>query len=170
MNIFLLGYMGSGKTTIGKRLARYCNLTFVDMDTLFEFTYKLTISDFFEKYNEQAFRIIESKLLIEVSIRDNQIIATGGGTPCFYENMNMILTSGKSIYLKASPIVLTRRILSNQTKRPLVSGLDETQLLAKIIKQLTEREQFYSKADYTIDTETLNFTDLEQLINSIVKD
>jgi shikimate kinase len=66
--------------------------------------------------------------------------------------------------------VLTRRILSNQTKRPLVSGLDETQLLAKIKKQLTEREQFYSKANYTIDTETLNFTDLEQLINSIVKD
>jgi len=151
MRIYLVGYMASGKTWLGQELALANGLEFVDIDDLFENRYRITISDFFDKYGEELFRKLEHEILEGTLEFDNVVIATGGGTPCFYNNMDSILSFGKSVYLRMDLTELINRIQTIKKKRPLLMNLESSGLKDFVRDQLQEREQFYLKADWVFD-------------------
>jgi shikimate kinase len=148
--IFLIGYMGSGKTTIGKLLAKQLGFTFLDMDAYIEEKYFKTISQIFATHGETYFREIERKCLHEVALFENTVIATGGGTPCFYDNMEVMNTAGTTVYLKYSAEELANRLSSAANKRPLIAEKKGDELLEFISKTLLTREVFYNKAQHLI--------------------
>jgi len=164
MNIYLIGYMGSGKTTVGQRLAKLMDYTFVDVDQLFEEQYRLSISDFFEKYDEAAFRQIEKDLIAEVSIGSHQIISTGGGAPCFFDNLEVMKKSGLVVYIQMAVKSLADRLSNAKRVRPILKDLSGEDLNAFIEKQLTEREVFYKQATITVKGESIN---MDALVDSI---
>ena len=153
MKIFLIGFMGSGKTSIGKRLAEKLAFNFVDTDRFIEMQQGLTVAEIFSKFGESAFREMEHKLLLDLQKCKSAVISTGGGTPCHNENMKMMLACGIVIYLKTSPENLTQRLIRSQNERPLIKGKSETELLQYIIEKLTEREQYYNCADIVVENE-----------------
>jgi shikimate kinase len=161
MKIYLIGYMGSGKTRFGKSLSVRTGYPFIDLDALFEERYKITVFDFFEKYNEESFRKIERELLLETLTYPDSIIATGGGTPCFFDNMEVIKKNGISIYLKLELIALVNRLASVRKKRPLLKDKSPEELETFIRQQIAEREVFYCQADYTVH---VGKNDLETVI------
>lgn len=151
MLIYIVGYMGSGKTTFGKKLASALNYHFFDTDKMLETNYKTTIGNLFKKYGEHNFRIIETKILKETFCKKNSVISTGGGLPCFEDNMILINKNGKSIYLKRSIEVLFKTLKSSQAKtRPLLEDLKENELFEFISKHLALREEYYNLSNYTI--------------------
>lgn len=150
MRIFLVGFMGSGKTTMGKRLARYLDYKFVDLDKFLEEKAGMTINDFFKIHGETAFREFEKNILREGNFDDHTVIATGGGAPCFFDNIDWMNGNGMTVYLKMPPAGLVNR-LKNATDRPLISGLNEPELLEFITNKLKEREPFYEKARLVVN-------------------
>jgi len=164
MRIYLLGYMGSGKSTVGRQLARILNFKHTDLDVLFEEEYKIAIFDFFEKYDEDAFRVIEHKLLKKTFDLENCVISTGGGTPCFFNNISLINQHGISVYIKMHPKSLFNRLLNSKRTRPLTSGLDEVGLMTSIEEKLAEREKFYEQAQITIKGEDIDVPALAEII------
>ena len=156
--------MGSGKSRTGGELAVKMDWRFTDMDDLFEEKYRITVLDFFEKYDENSFRNIERKLLHETILEDNMIIATGGGTPCFFDNMDFINNNGTSIYLKPDISLLVNRLRIVRKKRPLLKNVKLENLVDYIRQQLAERELFYSKAHFTIEGSNIS---AENIINLI---
>ncbi len=167
MHLFIIGYMGSGKTTLGKRIAHAFGMPFIDLDYYFEASFRTSIPLFFERYGEPAFREIERQLLIEVSTRvDHSIVSTGGGTPCHFENLQLMKQRGRVVYLKLSAAMLASRLYHSplRYKRPILKGLDKEQMLRKIQDQLLEREKFYNQADLIIETKHLNTTELLEII------
>jgi shikimate kinase len=148
--IFLIGYMGSGKTTIGKLLAKHHGFTFIDMDVYIEKKYFKSISQIFATHGEEHFREIERKCLHEVAMFENTVIATGGGTPCFYDNIDIMNEAGITVYLKYSAEELTLRLSSATHKRPLIAEKNADELLEFISKTLLAREAFYSQAQHVI--------------------
>ena len=164
--IFLVGFPGSGKSTIAKKIANRINYQLIDLDYLFESKYKLTIPEFFKKYGEEVFRKSEHLLLKEVIQQEHVVISTGGGTPCFYGNMDIILNCGLSIYIKLSPVSLLDRLTNSKRVRPLVHNKTPEQIKQFIEEQLPYREKFYSKADLVIKGESIEF---ESLLSQILK-
>ena len=138
--IFLIGYMGVGKTTLGKALADRTGLSFIDLDLFIEGRYRKTIRQIFEAEGEEAFREIERKALHEVAEFEDIILSTGGGTP---------------VYLKASPEALTERIALGKQSRPTVRHLDDEALHAFVRKALTHRSPYYERAHHAFDVERL---------------
>lgn len=151
MRIFLIGYMGCGKSTIGRRLAASMNLSFVDLDTFIESRNFRSIPEIFEKEGEDGFRELEHKALVELSDYEDVVVATGGGAPCFFNNMEIIKNSGVSVYLNGTPRVLAERLLKSRTERPLIKGKSEPELIAFIDESLTKRSKWYNQADIIID-------------------
>lgn len=149
--IYLVGYMGSGKTTTGRQLAALLNYHFIDLDKLIETTYKTSIPLLFKKYDEHAFRLIEQKMLQETKTYSQTIISTGGGAPCFFDNMDFINQWGISIYLKLSTEALFERLIKAQKNRPLIKNVEEHDLHDHIQKTLKERELYYLKAHIVIN-------------------
>ena len=151
--IFMIGYMGSGKTTIGKRLAKLLSLSFVDLDAYIENKYRKTISALFAEKGEEGFRKIENRSLQEVAAFEDVIISTGGGTPCFFNNMEIMNGTGLTIYLQAHPEDLADHLLDSKTVRPLIAGKSREQLIPFITEHLEQREYYYRKAQviYPID-------------------
>jgi shikimate kinase len=166
MRIFLVGYMGSGKTRTGKLLAKAMNYGFMDMDELFEERYRITIQDFFRKYDEEAFRKLEHQLLSETILSDNVVYSMGGGTPCFYDNMEMLKQYGLTVYIKMPAPALFRRLKESKKQRPVLHRLDSDDLLLHIQSQLAARDPFYSKAELTVDGINLNIIELAQMIRN----
>jgi shikimate kinase len=164
MNIYLIGYMGCGKSTVGKNLARRLSLQHIDLDEFFEKSYKISITDFFKKYDETAFRSAESLLLEKTSELKNHIISTGGGTPCFNNNIDFINENGFSIYLKMAPKSLFDRLKVAKRPRPLIQNLSYDQLIEKIISDLHKREVFYNRANLTVKGENVDLDALEKHI------
>lgn len=156
--IFLLGYMGSGKTTIGKSIAENLNIPFLDLDNLIEEKQQKTISDIFDTLGEKQFREIEHNLLNEVINLKDCIISTGGGTPCFFDNIEKMNKKGKTIFLDVSINELTHRLYYKGNKRPLLQGKTKEQLHDFIVKTLAEREQFYLQAKIRISADDTNAT------------
>ncbi len=113
--------MGSGKTTVGKQLAKKFDFTFVDIDNYIELKYKTSINDFFSKFGENKFREIEKEELENISTKKNIVVATGGGTPCFFNNIDIINKTGTSIYIKLSPEMLLSRLKNAKENRPLIN-------------------------------------------------
>jgi shikimate kinase len=162
MLIYLIGYMGSGKTTIGPRLAHGLGFQFLDLDVYIEERYKLSIKDFFQKYGEEKFRKIENQSLIETFKLRNHVISTGGGTACFYNNLNLINQHGVSVYLKLTPEILAHRLKNSRKPRPLVKDCEPSEFKIQIAEHLKLREPFYQQATYIVDA---NRTDFGYLVN-----
>lgn len=151
MKYYLVGYMYSGKSTFGRKLAEEKALEFLDLDRAFEERYHYTVPRFFATFGEQAFRQLETQLLHTTAALDNIVIATGGGTPCHSGNMDFILAQGTAIYLRMSVDDLVARALRSRNPRPLMQGLSEADMRAKISAQLKEREEVYLRAPVILD-------------------
>jgi shikimate kinase len=143
--------MGCGKSTIGRGLAKNMGLDFIDLDSYIESPNFKTIPEIFAQEGEDAFRRAEQKALHEVTEFDNLVVATGGGAPCFFDNMEVIKRSGKSVYLNGSPRILAARLLKSKTERPLIKGKSESELVAFIDETLARRSVWYKQADVVLD-------------------
>jgi len=170
MRIFLTGYMGSGKSTLGKRLANKLGITFIDLDEYFEQKFRTSISLFFERFGEDSFRKLEHEVLKEVIDKHTDVvISTGGGTPCFFNNLELMNEQGVTVYLKLPPAALASRLSNSpfRYRRPKLKGLDKIALLETVTSHLKERELFYSQSKLTIDVLGMK---LEEIINKIAAD
>jgi shikimate kinase len=157
--------MGSGKTTYGKELAEELGYDFFDLDEAIEKKAGKSIVDIFEKEGEGAFRTLESETLHETEkLDDNTVIATGGGTPCFHDNMEWMNKNGKTIYLKLFETELQRRLADQIHERPLLKELTEETLLDFIYKTLRERASFYHQANVVIDQLNMPAAELAKLL------
>ena len=143
--------MGSGKSTVGRGLAGALNLEFIDMDDYIEKRNFKSIPQIFAEDGEDTFRKLEQKALLELSEFENIIIATGGGAPCFFDNMEVIKKTGKSIYLNGSPRILANRLKQSKVERPLIKGKTYDELVAFIDETLIKREKWYKQADVVLD-------------------
>lgn len=167
--IFLVGFMGSGKTTLSKKLANHLGLDYVDLDHLIVQHIGMSIPAYFEKYGEQKFREVESELL-KAQGGVWAVISTGGGSPCFFDNMQWILENGLAIYLQLTPKALYNRLQqSNIAARPALKGLQDEALLRFIEDKLREREPFYKQAHIHIDQLNTSLDAIEQAIKSFKK-
>ena len=154
--IFLVGYMGSGKTTTGNRLSKKYGLDFIDLDHYIESRYFKTVSQLFQEKGETGFREIERDVLREVADFENVIISTGGGTACFFNNMELMNQKGETVYLKASASDLSAYLCAASKDRPLLAKKNKEELLNFISEMLKKREPFYSQAKYTINARDMS--------------
>ncbi len=154
--IILIGYMGAGKTTIGKALSKELGIIFYDLDWYIESRMRKTVSEIFVERGEEGFRKIEYNMLHEVAEFEDVIISCGGGTPWFFDNMDYLNQQGKTVYLKAEPEVLYKHLLMAKVERPLLKGKSKEELLKFIKEQLEKREPFYTKARYTLDVSLMD--------------
>ena len=155
MKVILIGYMGAGKTTIGKALAQQMGLNFCDLDWYIEEQNGTTISQIFAQEGEVAFREKERQALHEVIQQDDIVLAVGGGTPCFYDNIDFMNQQAHTIYLKAMPETLKAHIRMGASKRPLVDGKTDEELTEFITSSLKKREPYYQKATDTVTIKTI---------------
>ena len=149
--IVLIGYMGSGKTTVGKALAKEIGLPFYDLDWYIESRMRKKVSQIFAERGEEGFRQIERNMLHEVAEFEDVVISCGGGTPCFFDNMEYLNQQGQVVYLRCEPEVLRQHLLMGKGDRPLLKGKSADELVSFISEQVAYREQFYTKARYTLD-------------------
>lgn len=154
--IILIGYMGAGKTTLGNALARDLGVRFYDLDWYIETRMHSTVKQIFDERGEEGFRRIEHNMLHEVAEFEDVVISCGGGTPCFFDNMDYLNQQGETIYLKASPEVLFAHLKMGHTVRPLLLNKTPEEVQQFIATQLTEREIYYTKAKYTIDIDIMD--------------
>lgn len=146
MKIFLIGFMGSGKTFVGKQLAAQLDIGFFDTDDMLEKHVGLTIPDIFKQFGEQVFRQMEQQILQGTSHLEYCIISTGGGLPCFDGNMQWMNENGLTIYLKTTPELIFQRLAVSAATRPLIADYDQEQLKQFISEKMTERSVFYAHA------------------------
>lgn len=170
MIIALIGYMGSGKTTIGKDLAESLGYSFVDLDESIAAKEGKSIVEIFKQQGEIRFRKIERTILLELlDTHQNTVIALGGGTPAYYDNMDCIQKSATSVYLRLSPKELFERLAPEKTQRPLIAHLANEDLTEFIAKHLFERRAFYEKANFTIAVQQKNVEEIVQEINLFLR-
>jgi len=154
MIISLVGYMGSGKSHISKILSDKINFKLIDLDKEISRRNKLTIPEIFEKKGEIYFRKLERETLEEIlATQEKIILSLGGGTPVYYNNMEIINNSSKSVFLRASIATLAERISKQKEKRPLIAKISDENLPEFIAKHLFERNIFYNKAQFNINTD-----------------
>jgi shikimate kinase len=166
MKIFFVGFMGCGKTTWGRKLANRLEYDFIDLDRVFEEQVGTTITEYFTEHGQDAFRLLESKILKETLYPENVVISTGGGLPVFFDNMEWMNSNGKTIYIKLTPATLAERLDKGKTTRPLILGKQGDELVAFIAEKLAERESFYEQATYTVNGITMTPDSLAELVNS----
>jgi shikimate kinase len=150
MIIFLIGFMGSGKSTTGKKLAKRLGYGFLDTDKMIVERFGMSINEIFETLGEGKFRETEASLLGEIVLKKNLVVSTGGGLPCYGNNMDTINRYGISIYLKAGPEELYERLITRKYKRPLIKDLPDEELRKFIALKLTEREPYYNRATHVV--------------------
>ncbi|ACU05850.1 shikimate kinase [Pedobacter heparinus] len=166
MKIFLIGFMGCGKSTMGKKLAVKLGYDFVDLDQQIEKNIGKTIGAYFSEHGEAAFRKLESDTLKHFDYPANVVIATGGGAPCFFDNMDWMNANGLTMYIEMPPAALAKRLESGKEKRPLLRDLNEAQMIEFIENRLAERDVFYKRAALVIDGINLNADAMRALILS----
>ena len=153
--IFLIGYMGAGKTTLGKAFARAMGLTFVDLDWYIEERYHKTVSQIFAERGEDGFRELEKRMLHEASDFEDVVISVGGGTPCFFDNMEYMNQVGETVFLDVDNQVLFRRLKVAKQQRPLLANKTDEELMAFIQEALEKRLPHYTKAKHVFNGELL---------------
>lgn len=163
--ILLIGFMAAGKTTLGKALARDLGLQFIDLDHYIENRYHSTVSQLFADRGEEGFRQIERNMLHEVTEFEDVIIATGGGTPCFYDNMEYMSSKGITVFLQASVNVIYTRLTIARVQRPLVKGKTADELRQYIADMLEMRSPYYTRAHHTFCADYLENT--QQVSDSV---
>ncbi|WP_434502360.1 shikimate kinase [Prevotella sp.] len=154
--IIIIGYMGAGKTTVGRTLAQELNMTFYDLDWYIESRMRKTVKEIFDERGEEGFRLIEHNLLHEVAEFEDVIISCGGGAPCFYDNIDYMNQQGDTVYLKATPEVLYGHLKMGKSVRPLLQNKTSEEVKVFINEQLQVRDPFYSKAKYTLDVNLMD--------------
>jgi shikimate kinase len=154
--IILIGYMGAGKTTVGKALAHELGLPFYDLDWYIESRRRKTVAQIFAEQGEEGFRKIEYNMLHEVAEFEDVIISCGGGTPCFFDNIDYLNGQGQVVYLRCTPDVLCKHLAMSHNERPLLKGKTPEQLNDFITEQLAFREPFYQRARYHFDVSLLD--------------
>lgn len=164
MRIYLIGYMGSGKSTLGKKLARHAGLQFIDMDHYIEKRNCKTIPQIFAEEGEAEFRKKERRALEELSAFSDVVIATGGGAPCFFDNIDLMNRTGKTIYLDIDPKILADRLLKSKTERPLIKGKSKEELIRFIDETLRKRNEFYMLAGYRITRPDVSLDEVMEMI------
>lgn len=157
--VYLIGYMGSGKTTLGKAFAKDTHLQFIDLDWYIEERMHKTIKDLFAERGESGFREVERNMLHEAGEFENVVIAAGGGTPCFFDNMEYMNRTGETVFLNASFEALFRRLKVAKSKRPLLSDKTDEELKEVIRNGLAGRMEFYGKAQYWFPSDYLESHD-----------
>ncbi len=168
MKVFIIGFMGSGKSTAGKRLARLLALPFLDADSLAENAAGASVSDIFAKSGESRFRELERAVLNDFAASDESaVFATGGGMPLHFDNMNRMLAAGVVVWLDPAPGVLAQRLEKKAQSRPLISGLSGTALREKISDMLKVRNPIYARAHIRTDAADLNAARLKTLAEEI---
>lgn len=148
IRVFLMGFMGAGKTTLGKALAKHLGVTFQDLDQYIERRYMKTVSQIFAEYGESGFREIESRLLREVGEMEDVIVSCGGKTPLIGDNMDYMLSKGQTVYLQCNNETLVRRLREARSKRPLIAAMNDQELSQFIQEEVSRREPGYLKAQY----------------------
>lgn len=170
MRLYLIGYMGCGKSTIGRKIARFAHLDFVDTDTLVERSEGSAVADIITYQGEEYFRGVEQRVLEATASEDDIIVSTGGGLPIWGNNMERIGQLGLSVYLRRSPQnIISRLSPYGRQKRPKFRGLNDEQLLAFMTTHMAEREPVYSRADIVIDCDNMSDNDIIDLIMSKIK-
>lgn len=164
MRIYLIGYMGCGKSTLGKRLAKHLNLQFVDMDHYIEMRNHKTVPQIFAEEGETEFRKKERKALEELADFSDIVIATGGGAPCFFDNIDMMNNTGTTIYMNIDPAILADRLMHSKTERPLIKGKSKEELTDFIDEMLKKRSPFYSQAKFEITEPDIDLNVIQNLI------
>ncbi len=167
MQIFLVGFMGSGKSHTGRILAERLNLPFMDLDDWIEEKTGMSIAKIFESKGESYFRQLEAKSLRAIGQQDKVIIACGGGTPCFHQNMKWMNQVGISIFLDCSPELLFQRLQKGRLHRPLLKGKSDQELQQFIAKKTAERLPHYAKAKIHILQEKEDSQLSDQIIAKI---
>ena len=162
--IYIVGYMGAGKTTTARRLAQRMGWEVVDTDALFEEKYKISVHDFFNKYDEPLYRKLEAEVLKETEKLKHVVVSTGGGTACYFDNMEWMNDHGTTVFLRISEKAVVDRLLHAKRKRPLAAGKSEEELKAFVNRHYAERLPYYEKAQITVKAEDL---DLEGLASRI---
>lgn len=156
MKIFLIGFMGSGKTYWGNAWSQRSGLPFIDIDDIVENEQEKTIAEIFAENGEDHFRNLETIALRRLSNKEDVIIATGGGTACYNDNITWMNENGTSIYLESSPKNILNRLTSEKEKRPLIKDLSTEELLFYITEKIKEREPFYSQAKIVLNVDNLD--------------
>jgi shikimate kinase len=166
MRIYLIGYMGCGKSTLGHQLADILGLTFIDLDKFIEERNYKTVPQLFTEFGEDGFRMRERKALEEVSEFMDVVVATGGGAPCFFDNMELMDRTGITVFLDIETSILTERLFNSKTERPLIHGKMKHELSAFIDSMMLKRRPFYEKAEIHINT---HLDILDSVLNEIRK-
>ncbi len=166
--IFLVGFMGAGKTTVGRKLAEELSCAFYDLDELIEKKTKQSISHIFEEKGEEEFRIMESETLKSINIKKHQVIATGGGTAMFEDNMKWMNDNGFTVYLMLHPGILFHRLAKEKKHRPLIANLDDVDLFEFIVEKLKKRLLFYNQAKLILNGDKKPDLLIEGIKNSIL--
>lgn len=163
--IYLVGYMGAGKTTTARRLAQRLGWEVADTDALFEEKYKISVNDFFNKYDEPLYRKLESEVLKATEHLENVVVSTGGGTACYFDNMDWMNSHGLTVFLHISPKAAVDRVIHSRHKRPLAEGKSEEELTEFVNSHYASRMPFYEQARITVKSEDL---DLEEAMRKIL--
>jgi shikimate kinase len=165
MRVFLIGFMGSGKTHWGTRLAEKLQIPFYDLDAVIVNSEGMSISETFAIKGEEYFRYMEKQTLEDLISREqNFVLSAGGGTPCFFNNIDLMKKNGKVLWLNTSLDALNKRLLKEKMSRPLLRGITEAGLRSYIIRKLSERKMYYEQADLMVHEETVELDSLVSLL------
>jgi len=164
--IYIIGYMCSGKSSISRKLANRLGYQAFDTDDLFEEKYHISVQDFFDKYGEDYFRKFESDILKKTGDMHNIVVSTGGGTPCFFDNMQWMNENGTTVFVKISPMTAVNRLLTARRKRPLIYGKNDDELRQFVENHYNSRLKYYEQAKITVKGESV---DLDEIINLLDK-
>lgn len=160
--------MGAGKTTVGRALAKDLGLSFYDLDWYIESRRHKKVSQLFTEQGEEVFRRIEYNMLHEVAEFEDVVISCGGGTPCFFDNIDYMNQQGQVVYLRCTPEVLHGHLVMSKNERPLLKGKSPEELIDFIRQQLDYREQFYAKAKYHFDVSLMdNYEKIKTTVDSL---
>ncbi len=162
--IFFTGFMGCGKTRWGQKLAAHLGYACIDLDHVLEAQVGMTIAEYFSSFGEDAFRKLESDVLKQTAYPENAVVSTGGGLPCFFDNMDWMNAHGKTVYIQLSPKTLMDRLEKGKAKRPVLQGKQGDELLDFITFKLSEREPYYLQAQYIANGIDMSVEYLERLI------
>lgn len=163
--IYLIGFMGSGKSTFGKKLAKELNLTFIDLDKVIEEKAKCSVTEIFKYLGEDAFRTMESEALKSFEHLDGFVMATGGGTPCYYNNIDYINKTGISIYIDLDTKSIYNRLSNAKNIRPTIKGKKENELMSFIEDTFQKRKNIYEQATFRVNGLNLETKKVIELIN-----
>lgn len=169
MNIYLIGFMGSGKSTAGKGIARLLRWKFLDLDKLVEADEGMPVASIFAIRGESYFRKAESKALQTVSARTRTVVACGGGTPCSEENISLMKATGVTVYLRLTVEALVSRLSRSRTDRPLLKDAGQAELHDRVMELLEKRSAWYEQADLILDSETMDDDEVTAMIAGVVR-